>query len=146
VDARDEAFRALSRTLGEAIEAGGPGKAIPVCRDLAPEILRKTAAERKVAIGRTSFRRRNPANVPPPWAVPYVERRAAEPVWLASPSGRIAGLLPIRMQNACLPCHGPAEQIPAEVGDALARAYPLDEATGFRFGDLRGWFWVEVSP
>ena len=30
------------------------------------------------------------------------------------------------------------------VKEALAASYPADRATGFREGDLRGWFWIEV--
>jgi hypothetical protein len=29
---------------------------------------------------------------------------------------------------------------------AHAAKYPKDQATGFKEGDLRGWFWVEVPP
>jgi len=28
----------------------------------------------------------------------------------------------------------------------LAAKYPMDQATGFKEGDLRGWFWIEVPP
>ena len=46
--------------------------------------------------------------------------------------------------DGCLACHGPAEALDEEVRVALAELYPEDRATGFRSGDLRGWFWVEV--
>jgi len=41
-------------------------------------------------------------------------------------------------------CHGPEDTIPQDVKDAIGEHYPEDQATGFRKGDLRGWFWVEV--
>jgi cytochrome c553 len=53
-------------------------------------------------------------------------------------------LLPIRLVALCATCHGDATTIPAPVQERLAALYPQDQATGFRDGDLRGWFWVEV--
>jgi hypothetical protein len=41
----------------------------------------------------------------------------------------------------CLTCHG--SEIDAEVREQLAADYPMDRATGFEAGDLRGVFWVE---
>jgi hypothetical protein len=43
----------------------------------------------------------------------------------------------------CLACHG--ESLEPAVAAKLAAAYPKDQATGFRAGDLRGAFWVELS-
>ncbi|WP_230369260.1 c-type heme family protein [Paludibacterium denitrificans] len=42
------------------------------------------------------------------------------------------------MQPMCLTCHGPAEQIPTEVRQALQRSYPHDKATGYQPGMIRG--------
>jgi len=44
----------------------------------------------------------------------------------------------IPMQEACLSCHGSAEQIPAGVKAKLASTYPHDLATGYKPGELRG--------
>jgi hypothetical protein len=38
----------------------------------------------------------------------------------------------------CLQCHGPGENISAEVAAILAERYPDDGATGHEKGDLRG--------
>jgi len=97
-----------------------------------------------IRVGRTSFRLRNPDNAPPDWAAPYVARHTSEEVWLAHPDGRLAGLLPIRLGERCLVCHGDASAVPPDVAARLKEAYPHDEATGFAEGDLRGWFWLEV--
>ncbi|MBS0204581.1 MAG: DUF3365 domain-containing protein [Planctomycetes bacterium] len=45
----------------------------------------------------------------------------------------------------CLACHGPKDQIADDVQEQLTRLYPDDQAVGFNEGDLRGWFWVDVS-
>ena len=145
-----EAVRTMGkRLLGKleaALDTGDPAGAIEVCNSQAPAIARAVATEYGVRIGRTSYRLRNPANVPPPWAEELVERRVEQPTWLAGPGGRLAGLLPIRLKPECGMCHGPMEEIDPEVRAALAERYPHDAATGFHPGDLRGWFWVEAKP
>ena len=42
----------------------------------------------------------------------------------------------------CTACHG--EAIAPEVKAALAQSYSEDQATGFKPGQLRGIFWVEL--
>ncbi|MCO5166050.1 MAG: DUF3365 domain-containing protein [Planctomycetes bacterium] len=142
--ARDALAGRLMSRLSQTIAEGGPAAAIPVCQAEAPAIARQVAAEQGLAVGRTSFRLRNQQNQPPAWAAPLVERRVAEPTFVAGPAGALGALLPLRAQALCVTCHGPAERIPDDVRQALAAAYPDDAATGFAEGDLRGWVWVEV--
>jgi hypothetical protein len=42
-------------------------------------------------------------------------------------------------------CHGLEDQITPDVKSQLAELYPEDRATGFKEGDLRGWFWIEMT-
>lgn len=136
------------RLLGElegALDSGDPAAGIEICRTRAPEIAAAVSNEFGVRIGRTSFKLRNPANAVPEWAEELVSRRVADPTWLRSPEGRIAGLMPIRLKAECGMCHGPEAEIPQEVRAKLAESYPNDQATGFHAGDLRGWFWVETA-
>lgn len=142
--AKQTMFLQLLGALTEAMKTGGPASAIPVCRDQAPAIAAKVAAEKKVAIGRTSFRLRNPKNTAPAWSEGFVASRAAEPRYASGPDGRLGALLPIKLMRACLACHGPEATLAAGVKDALGAHYPEDRATGFAEGELRGWFWVEV--
>lgn len=142
--AREAMFQRLMTRLKTAMEAEGPSGAIEVCRKEAPEIAKQVRKEHGLKIGRTSFKLRNPRNSPPRWARPDVRQRTAEPRFLAHPDGRLAALLPIRLKQECLKCHGDPTTMPAEVKEVLERRYPGDQATGFREGDLRGWFWVEV--
>ena len=106
----------------------------------------QVSREHDLAIGRTSFRLRNPGNQGPEWARPLVAARTGEETYLEGPEGKLGALLPIRMKPLCVTCHGKPEEIPGDVKEALARAYPKDEATGFAVGELRGWFWIEVPP
>jgi hypothetical protein len=44
----------------------------------------------------------------------------------------------------CINCHGPKENISAEVKTILSEKYPEDRATGFLVGDLRGAVSVKI--
>jgi hypothetical protein len=144
--ARDVMFGRLMNRLQEAMLAGTPVEAIEVCKLDAPRISAEVTDSEDVRIGRTSFRLRNPANQPPEWAESAVRQRLEGPVFASHDSGALGVLLPIRLQPQCVLCHGNEEQIPDEVQQTLARLYPEDEAIGFAPDDLRGWFWVEVTP
>ncbi len=142
--ARDAMASQLLGKLMETLGSAGPAAAIGVCRQAAPQIASETGQKFGVAMGRTSFRLRNPKNAPPAWAEPLVAKQVAEPEFVLLPDGQLGALLPIRLKPECLLCHGPKEQILPEVREALAANYPSDQATGFQAGDLRGWFWVTV--
>ena len=94
---------------------------------------------------RISVIRADSRNRPPPWATDLVAQRVEQDTFLIL-DGKLAALLPIRVQSECLVCHGPQEDILPDVAEALAKHYPQDQATGFNKDDLRGWFWVEVPP
>ena len=142
--AQGEMMQTLMSTLAGEMARGGPGAAITVCSEQAPEITRRVGAEHGVRLGRTSHRLRNPRNVAPGWASSLLEERPAEPRLALGPEGTLGVTLPIHLQARCLGCHGEAGSLLPEVREALERSYPEDRATGFAEGDLRGWFWVEV--
>ena len=142
--ARDALAKRLSDRLGAAMKAGGPSAAVGVCRDEARVIATEVSAQKGVAIGRTSFKLRNPSNTAPAWAEPYVAERTEDDVFLVGRGGGLRVLLPIGVQPKCLVCHGDAVTLPEKVQATLTEHYPEDHATGFEAGDLRGWFWVEV--
>jgi hypothetical protein len=144
VDAQIAMGKQLMKKLNETLATQGPADSIGVCQLEAPDIALGVSITESLAIGRTSFKLRNPANAPPPWAKTYVEQRVDQPAYMANVDGRFAALLPIRMQAICLNCHGERDRMDGAVVAALSEQYPQDEATGFALDDLRGWFWVEV--
>ncbi|MCA9123990.1 MAG: DUF3365 domain-containing protein [Planctomycetaceae bacterium] len=144
--AKDELFKQLSTRLVEAMSSGGPAAAIEVCSREAPKIAAAVGEQHGVAIGRTSFRLRNANNAPPEWAEDLVEKKTEVVQYVELPDGGTGALLPIRLKTQCLTCHGPSEQIAEDVMAKLTELYPDDHATGFKDGDLRGWFWVVVPP
>lgn len=146
LEAKDVLFAQLSGRLMEVMQEAGPAAAIDVCSKEAASIAAAVGKEQGVAIGRTSFRLRNKTNRPPAWARSLVQQRAGEPKFVSLPDGKAGALLPIRLQEKCLMCHGAKDTLLPDVGARLAATYPHDQATGFKVGDLRGWFWVEVPP
>ncbi len=138
-----------SEMMGElmaALDSDDPTAGITVCGANAPAIATHISEDYGVKIGRTSHKLRNPANAPPSWAEQVVAAQVGQPTYLAGPNGELGTLLPIRLKAECQMCHGAPTEIIEEIQNALAEYYPDDQATGFKEGDLRGWFWVEAPP
>jgi hypothetical protein len=142
--AKDALFAQLSGRLMEVMQSDGPAAAIDVCSEEAVKIAEAVGKEYGVAIGRTSFKLRNPANAPRDWVKPFVEKRTDTPQHLQLDDGSLGVLFPIHLQVKCLMCHGQPDDILDDVKPQLAKRYPNDAATGFKLDELRGWFWVEV--
>ncbi|TWT49304.1 hypothetical protein Pla22_44980 [Rubripirellula amarantea] len=142
--AKDALFTRLSGRLMEAMGSQGPAAAIAVCQKEAPRIAEAVGTEQSLRIGRTGVRLRNADNVAPAWAENLVQAKTQTPTFVMLDNGHAAALLPIKLQGQCVMCHGPKEQIAPVVQDQLAKLYPNDRATGFKEGELRGWFWIEL--
>lgn len=143
--AKDALFTKLSGKLMETMAQNGPVAAIAVCNQEASKIAAEVAQQQGVQIGRVGVRLRNPNNVAPDWAIELIAAKTNTPTFLKLADGKDAALLPIKLQATCLMCHGPKEQIAADVLAQIAKLYPDDRATGFQEGELRGWFWVVTN-
>ncbi len=143
--AKDALSAQLSGRLQETMGSAGPIAAISVCQKEAPKIAKSVSTEHGLQIGRTGVRLRNPENKPPVWAEALIASRTDTPTFATLSNGHVSALLPIKLQAQCLMCHGPNEQIAPNIKAQLAKHYPNDQATGFQDGELRGWFWVEMS-
>ena len=143
--AKDAMFKDLSGALMGAIRERGPAAAIDVCRGEAPAIAARIAerekrADRPYLVPAAQCRRtRRPCG-------PARSSRGSGPTTrtLAATDGSLGVLLPIRLQAACLTCHGDPAAVAADVRAEIERWYPDDAAMGFAQGDLRGYFWIEV--
>lgn len=132
------------------LSQGGPPAALSVCPTEAPRIAKDVGERQRVQMGRTSFRLRNPANAPRPWAAGYVTAAAGKKPHELKPvvfdlGDRLGILRPLVATAACKGCHGTGEMLDPAVKGEIARRYPRDQATGFTPGDLRGFIWVEVK-
>ncbi|MCC2617923.1 DUF3365 domain-containing protein [Aestuariibacter halophilus] len=135
-----------SELLG-AIGKGGLAAAVDVCHQRAPVIARQLSTDGWL-IGRTSHKTRNPDNAPDAW-----ENRVLQDFLQQSPQqwrqatlidGRFRMMKGIPTGQLCMQCHG--RSIAPEVQQAIARHYPLDQATGFQPGELRGAFTLTFTP
>ncbi|MBU1264196.1 MAG: DUF3365 domain-containing protein [Gammaproteobacteria bacterium] len=153
-DAR-KASGALIQTLGGELKTAlgekGPEGAVSVCKVRAPQIAAEVSKQFNFDTKRVSPKNRSPAGVPDAWeaaAQAGLEKRLAAgekpetlDTWqiVATPAGkqfRYAKALPV--QPLCLTCHGGPAEIPDGVKARLAAEYPLDQATGYAPGMVRG--------
>jgi cytochrome c556 len=145
----------LRTALVARMEAEGPVAAIDFCHDQAPIIAAGVAQKHGVRIGRTGVRTRSPANAPTPWQQAVLDDFAAQaqagtppPQLRYASSEQLPEGIALRYMQGigteapCLVCHG--ETLAEPVAQAIKASYPADTATGFREGQLRGAFWVEV--
>jgi type IV secretory pathway TrbL component len=141
----------LGGELKEAIATKGADGAISVCKERAPQIASDVSKQFNFETKRVSPKNRNPAGVPDAWeaaAQAGLEKRMAAgekpetlDTWqvVSTSTGkqfRYAKALPV--QPLCLTCHGDATTIPDGVKARLAAEYPLDRATGYGPGMVRG--------
>jgi hypothetical protein len=145
IASRDKLFAALVAELTASLAENGAAKSIKVCKSSAPELAKLVSMEPGLKIGRTSFKLRNPENQPPDWAQSFVKDRVDKEVYVELPDQTLGALLPIHLKTTCILCHGNDEQVMPEVKAAIVSNYPDDQATGFSEGDLRGYFWAEVT-
>lgn len=153
-DARKASGMLIQKLGGElkaALGEKGPDGAIGVCKERAPQIAAEVSKQSGFEVKRVSPKNRNPAGVPDAWeaeAQAGLEKRLAAgekpetlDTWqvVSTPTGkqfRYAKALPV--QPLCLTYHGDAAAIPDGVKARLAVEYPLDKATGYAPGMVRG--------
>lgn len=153
-DAR-KASGQLIQTLGGELKTAlgdkGPEGAISVCKTRAPQIAAQVSKQSGFQVKRVSPKNRNPAGVPDAWeaqAQAGLEKRLAAgekpetlDTWqvVQTQQGKVfryAKALPV--QQVCLTCHGDPATIAEGVKARLAAEYPLDKATGYAPGMIRG--------
>lgn len=143
--AKDELGQSLMGELMKSFMNGGAKGSISVCKTKAPEVAKTVSEKHGLKIGRTSFKIRNSENnQPPEWAKGFVAEKSPHATYVDLKEDRMGVLFPIKVNSFCLNCHGEKDKLGEGVAEALAKNYPKDNATGFKDGDLRGYFWVEV--
>ena len=154
LEARQVAARfaaALKPRLQAAMAEGGPASAIEVCAEIAPQIARNVSAETRSdsahpgwTLKRISLNVRNPSMAEPDrWERTQLqafdriaaagETPGAVGAWV---DGQYRALQPQMVQGLCLACHGTT--LDPAVSAALQKYYPMDRATGYSLGQVRG--------
>jgi len=136
----------LMGTLMSTMKKSGPVAALETCHMKAMPITQKYA-QHFIGMGRTSHKIRNPKNKPQAWVKPYLKEfvsgKRKEALTVKLKNGHTGYLEPIYVQAKCLVCHG--KRIAKPIAQALEEKYPQDQARGFKVGDFRGLFWLEVA-
>lgn len=122
-----------------------PVKAVGVCNIRAPEIQKQVSVD-GIKIGRVSQKNRNPQNLPKKWMKTYInqfhENKVSKKYIVADlRNGRKGLIKPIKTMPLCLKCHGSG--IEESLRSEISSKYPKDKATGYKVGEIRGFFWAE---
>jgi hypothetical protein len=149
-----EATGLLSSNLMQAISASGISNALPYCSVAAAPLTSLVATNRGVALQRVSHKIRNPKNRASTLELKLLEsyraqlregQKSPRPTLITNAANGVSYYAPIVIANPlCLNCHGvPGTDIQRANHEIIKRLYPQDEATGFKFGDLRGLWRVD---
>lgn len=137
----------LLRELTAAMKAGGPPNAVAYCNSRAQLIMDSVSEAEGVDVRRTSDRTRNLRDelMNDRETQAFARLRAmldegGSPTAMVDDEGRtVEYYRPILIKEPCLACHGtPGETISEETMEVIKEAYPNDQATGYKVGDLRG--------
>lgn len=144
-------IQTLSAELQAAMQAGGPGEAIGVCKERAPAIAADASRGSGMQVRRVSPRQRNPEGASDAWelaAQAALEKRLAAgekpetldtyavvDTWRGAEFRYARALI---TQPMCVTCHGAVESLPEVVKARLAVEYPGDQAVGYTPGTVRG--------
>lgn len=147
-----ELIQKLGAALKQEIAAGGPDRAVAACRDLAPALAGELSRKTGGRVARVSLKTRNSLlGQPDAWEQKVLmdfDRRSAageKPESLEyaeiveEPQGRyLRYMKALPVQPLCLSCHGGVDALSEPVKASLAAHYPLDRATGYSVGQVRG--------
>ena len=143
----ESATKELGMNLMSKMKEGGVDLAIPFCHASAMPITGEIAKKYQAEIKRTSYKIRNPKNIPneeeteilTQFLNSYKTGIPAESIVQKVNDNKIVFYAPIIMKKQCLACHGIVGQELAIRTDSIIKSfYPDDQATGFKEGELRG--------
>ena len=150
-----ETFGVLSTNLQSALASGGVSNALPFCSLAASPLTASVSERHGVKVRRVTHKPRNPAARASATETAVLDGfRAAltpggpPPAPLATNlvAGQATFFAPIVISNPlCLQCHGePGKDLSEENLVLIRQHYPQDEATGFKLGDLRGAWRIDL--
>jgi hypothetical protein len=146
-----EFMASLKSVLIKEIQMNGIVAALSVCSDTAQILTNKFGLSKGIYIKRVSLRNRNSNNSPDEFeykALKYFEDLKAQnklndnteyfEIVKNNDVESVRFMKPIIVQALCINCHGSRDQISPEIQTILQKKYPLDKATDYQIGDLRG--------
>lgn len=153
-----EFMQTLGGALKKQLEAGGAESAIGVCKQIAPALAAEYSQNGRV-VKRVSLKVRNIVQgTPDAWEKTVLENfdaaqqqgKPAAEMEVTKVSDTADGrafryMKAIPAQPMCLQCHGQPADISAGVRNLLLKEYPLDQAVGYRAGQIRGAISISYS-
>ena len=142
----------LKSRLVASIQSGGPTRAIEVC-GLEASSIADSMSRGGFTIRRVTDKNRSPDNratlaekdIMAVFVDSTQPRRQFFGDWKTEDSlTSYTYYKPIFVKRFCLQCHGDMQTLAPGVYQAVKRHYPMDKATGYRKGDLRGMFVVKA--
>ena len=144
-----ETFELLSANLQSAIQSGGISNALPFCSLAASPLTAGMAEKHGVVLRRVTHKARNSAGKADTVELAVLKSfEVSLNTGINPPSPLVTNLVTgqatyfariVLNKELCLKCHGEPEKDIAAADLAVIRnLYPLDEATGFKLGQLRG--------
>lgn len=146
-------LKALMAELNAEIQNNGVPAAIDYCSLHAIPITDSISRAEQVEISRVSHMFRNPSNAANKREVEMIEKyisqqRQGEELLpqVVTEKGQKIYYGPILLAAPlCLSCHGPYENIEADVKNALNNKYPNDQAVNFNLNEVRGMFKIRFD-
>lgn len=134
--------KTLVGTVQKHMATGGVSEAIQFCQLNALPITDSLSKVHSVQIKRTAIKTRNQNNLPDSLESIFLNQYLASGKYdshLVSTKTGVAYFEPILLKGFCQTCHGtPGAEMTFETDSIIKSIYPLDEATGFAEGELRG--------
>tara|TARA_B110000116_G_scaffold255873_1_gene254582 strand:- start:23 stop:592 length:570 start_codon:yes stop_codon:yes gene_type:complete len=146
----------LKKSLKTVLKGSGPIAAVEYCNIAALDITDRVSLDKGITLKRTSLKVRNIANVASSWEKNILnkfEKRKVlgesigtidyQEVYLDNnnkPFFRYMKAMPTG--EVCLTCHGSNIKKPLQI--IINELYPEDKAYGFKIGDIRGAFAIQI--
>ena len=143
----------IMRELSIAMKNGGPEGAIGVCNEAVNGLAKQYEEKSGYKISRISMNNRNPNNnlkhkhdslTWKKYARRDSENTLVDRIVSTKKMDYYYKPIFIGMQR-CLTCHGSEEDIKPATKEKLVALYPKDKATGYKIGDFRGLWKVEIK-
>ncbi|MCF8372220.1 MAG: DUF3365 domain-containing protein [Bacteroidales bacterium] len=143
----------LGKNLMHAINSEGTEQAISFCSSRAIPLTDSMALSFDAKIKRVSDRNRNPNNKASTVELDYINNskeaiskgQTIKPKLITTENGYI-GYYPIMTNGLCLKCHGQLNKdIAADLYSKIKQLYPQDSAIGYKEGELRGIWVIEMN-
>jgi len=154
-DAIKELLTNFKKNFKPAMKKGGPVGAANFCADKADEITAKVNKDLKdgVSIKRVTLKPRNEKNKADENEAKILtslkdlqNNKVVLPKMLVQKidDKHIRIFKPILLKPMCVVCHGTEDKLDKKAYEAIKAKYPNDKATGYKVGDLRGAFVVDI--